>query len=120
MSVETDFRALLEAYAPLTALVADRVALNAVPEGAGFPLVVYAVTHSPITGIDGVTVADQCSIELQCWAQNPAAADQVADAALAALTGAPRQRCVCVVTRASAFDPDIGKDGTTLTVEWWA
>jgi hypothetical protein len=120
MSAATEFRALLDGHAPLTALVGDRVALNAVPEGAAFPLVVFAVSESPVVGLDSETSVTQCAIEVECWADDPAASSAVADAVKAAMGAAPAARCACIVARAGSFDPELGKDATTLSVEWWA
>lgn len=118
MSVESDFRALLAAHAPLTALVGSRIALNAVTEQAAAPLVVYVVTHNRTLGLDGSLLADQCSIDVQCWAETAAGADAVADAVMAAIAGAPVGQCA-VLDRSTTFEPDLGMDGTLLTVEWW-
>ena len=119
MSIETDFRALLAAHAPLTALVGARIALNAVPEGSAFPLVVFAASHDRINGLDGLLLADNCSLAVQCWADSAAAADAVADAVLAAVETAPAARSATVADRSTTFDPDLGADGVTLTVSWW-
>ena len=120
MSIESDFRATLAAHAPLTALVGSRIALNAVADGAGTPLVVFTATHNRTLGLDNSLLADQCSLAVQCWADTAAAADAVADAVIAAVAAAPAASGAVVVDRASTFDPDIGLDGTELTVEWWA
>ena len=120
MSIETDFRATLVAYAPLFALVGQRIAANAVPKGAPFPLVVFSGNHNPTVGLDGSLLALQCNLQVQCWGETAAQADQVADAVAAAVATAPRDAGATVVDRNAAFDPDISKDGTTLTVEWWS
>lgn len=120
MSVETDFRALLAARTQLTDLVADRIALNAVPEGSIAPLVVFAVAHARLLDLFNVQHADQCSIEVQCWGNTAAQADLVADQVELAVAAAPAGRGACVLSRGSAFDEDLGLDGTTLQVEWWA
>ena len=119
MSIETDFRALLAGHAPLAALVSTRIALNAVPEGASFPLVVFATSHDRQNGLDGTLLYDNCSIAVQCWADTAAIADAVADAVLAAVATAPSARSATVSDRGTTFDPDLGADGVTLTVSWW-
>lgn len=119
MSIETDFRALLAAHAPLTSLVSGRIALNAVPEASAFPLVVFAATHDRQFNVDGTLAYDACTLAVQCWAETAAAADAVADAVIAAVATAPAARSATVSERSTTFDPDIGADGTTLTVSWW-
>ena len=120
MSAETDFRALLAAHAPLTALVATRIAQDAVGEGDGVPLVIFSARHEPLTAVDGSQVADQVSFVVQCWADTGAAAAAVADAVQGALATAPLTRAVRVLDRSTTFEPDLGQDGVILTVEWWA
>lgn len=120
MSIETDFRATLAAYGPLAALVGPRIVANAAPKGAPFPLVTFASNHNPTVGLDGTLLALQVSLQVQCWGETAAQADQVADAVVAALATAPRDAGATLLDRSTAFDPDIQKDGTTLTIEWWA
>ncbi len=119
MSIETDFRALLAAHAPLTALVSGRIALNAVPENSEFPLVVFAAEHDRQFNVDGTLAYDACTLSVQCWAATAAVADAVADAVVAAVATAPVARAASVSERGTTFDPEIGADGTTLTVSWW-
>lgn len=119
MSSETDFRALLAAHAPLTALVGTRIALNAVPEQSALPLVVYAVSHTRTLGLDGSLLADQCSISVQCWADTGTQADAVADAVVAAVATAAVGQAA-VLDRSTTFDAEMGLDATEMTVEWWA
>lgn len=116
MSVESDFRALLAAYAPLTALVGTAIAQNAVPPNAARPYVAFVAQHTPEYGLDNTLLADGVAITCECWADDAASADAVADAVQAALLAAGR---VCTA-RASTFDPELGLDATVLTVEWWA
>lgn len=121
MSAETQFRLALVNDAALTALVGSRVALNAVPEGAVMPLVVFTAAHDRTLGLNNELLADLCTFSVQCWGTTAAQADAVADAVIAAIaTLAPAASGACVIDRASAFDAEIGFDGTTLTVEWWA
>lgn len=121
MSIERDFHATLAAHAPLTALVATRIAQNAVPGGAAAPLVVYIATHNPTLGLDNTILADQCLLQTQCWGNTAAQADAVADAVQGAIaTGLAAAAGAVVLDRASAYDEELGMDGTVLTVEWWA
>lgn len=120
MSVETDFRATLAAHAPLVALVDDRIALNAVPEGQAAPLVVFACRHDRTLGLDNSLLADQCALDVQCWGTTAAQAALVADAVVDAVATAAADAGACVLTRATTHDPELGLDGEILTVEWWA
>ncbi len=120
MSIESDFRAAMVAYAPLVALVGTRVALNAVPDGSAFPLVVYTALHDRTVGLDNSLLADRCTLSVQCWADTAAAAAATADAVIAAVALAPASACAVVLDRAGTFDPETSLDGETLTVEWWA
>ncbi len=119
MTIETDFRALLAGYSALTALVGTRIAQDAVPEGAAFPLVVFAATHSPTYGLAGNLQADQCTLVVQCWASTGVSAAQVADAVVAAIATAPSSANATVLSRGTTHDPELGADGVQLDVEWW-
>jgi hypothetical protein len=120
MSIETDFRALLAGYAPLSALVGTRIALNAVPEGSVAPLVVFAAEHDRTLGLDNTLLADRCALEVQCWAENATDADAVADAVVAAIATAPTAAGAVVTARSTTFDAEVGLDATILAAEWWA
>jgi hypothetical protein len=120
MSVETDFRVLLAARPGITSLVGDAIALNAVNEGDEPPYVVYGVAHAPVLGLDNTVLADQCSVDVACWAGTAAAAGALADQVQAAVAAAPTARGACVVARNNTFDPELGLDGVVLSVEWWA
>ena len=119
MSIETDFRALLAGYAPLTALVGTRIAQDAVPEGAAFPLVVFSASHDLTLGLNDNLLADQCSLSVQCWGLTGVSASAVADAVAAAVATAPDSSNACVLSRATTHDPEISADGVQLGVEWW-
>lgn len=119
MTIETDFRALLAADAPLTALVGNRIAQDAVPEGATYPLVVFAASHDRTLSLAGNLQADQCSINVQCWAESGVSASAVADAVMEAVAGAAYSANASVLSRSTTFDPDLGLDGVILSVEWW-
>lgn len=120
MSAETDFRALLAGYAPLTAIVSTRIAQDTVPEGSTGAVVVFATRHDPITDLQGLTVADLVTITVQCWAETGVLASSVADAVTAAVATAPAARSALVLDRSTTFEPDLQLDGVLLTVQWWA
>lgn len=121
MSAETDFRALLAAHAALTTLVVGRIAQDAVPEGALFPLVVFSCTHDPLQNILGEQVADRCTFTVQSWSdKTAAAAAAVADAVAGAVATAPAARSAAVISRSSVSDAELGQYGVESIVEWWA
>lgn len=119
MSIETDFRSALASHAPLTALVGQRIALSAIPEGYGMPCVVYECTAQPIVDASGVTLDERGSLTVQCWAADPTTAAAVAQAATDAIAAAPAVHAAQVLERSTAYDPDIGADGVVVSFEWW-
>lgn len=120
MSIETDFRAALLARSALVALVGDRVAQDALPEGTTYPAVVFSVVHDYQLGLGGAVLGDQASVVAQCWAETGAAAAQVAAEVIAALAAAPAESCATVLGYSTAFDAELGLDSVVLNVEWWA
>lgn len=121
MSVETDFRAALAAHAPLVALVGSRIAQDAVPDGATYPLVVFSVRCDPALGLDGAAMAEQCALSVQCWANSGSAAAAVADAVVGAVVAAEAAGAYAYLNeRSTSFDEELGLDAVLLTVEWWA
>jgi hypothetical protein len=120
MSIEADFRAVLASHSPLASLVGQRIALNAVPDGSGTPVVVYGVAHNRTLGLDGSLLADQANIVVQCWGKTPGEAEAVADAVVAAVGTAPIDVGAVVTARAGTYDDELGLDGVEMAVEWWA
>jgi Protein of unknown function (DUF3168) len=120
VSIETDFRALLAGHAPLTALVGNRIAQDAIAEGSSGPLVVFSSRHDPTLGLNNAVLADTCTLAVQCWADTGAQAAAVAAAVKAAIATAPADAGACVLDESTTHDPEIGLDGVLLTVEWWA
>lgn len=120
MSTEIEFRALLADDPALSALVGNRIALNATPELSQFPVVVFTSMHDRWGTLGDANAEDQVTLLVQCWDETAAGADAVADAVEAAISTAPAGRCAAVTNRASTFDADMGLDGVSLTVEWWA
>lgn len=115
MSAQTDFRAALAGYAPLTALVGTRIAQNAVPQGADLPYVAFTAQHTPDLGLDNTLLANGVTFSIECWAQTAAQADAVADQVRAALLA---EGVVCT-SRSTSYDPEVGLDATVLVAEWW-
>ncbi len=119
MSVEADFRALLAADAGVLALVAGRIAVNAVPEGSDYPLITFGVAHDRTLGLNGSLLADECEITVACWAKSSLEASAVADAVIAAVATAAADKGACVLSRTTAFEDELALDGVLLVVEWW-
>lgn len=119
MSAEQQFRAALTDYAPLVALVGDRIAANAIPEGGGVPCVAYVVRAEAVDTLLGVGDDLQATVAVQCWARNPADARALADLVRAAIDAAPAARCAYVANDSTVFDEEAGLDGVQLEVEWW-
>lgn len=118
MTASTDFRALLAAHAPLVDLVGDRVAQNALGEGVAYPAIVYTISTSYERGLDGTLLGTTHSINVNCWANSPDSAEEVADAVDAALQAANPAYDILVTDRASDFEPDLGLDFVQQSVEW--
>lgn len=119
MSAEAEFHAVLAAHAPLVAGVDDRIALNAIPEGGGYPCVVFAVRSEPVASLLGVGDDVQATISVQCWATSPGDARSIADLVRAAIDTAPAARYAHVLTDATLFNEELGLDGVQLDVDWW-
>ena len=119
MTVETDFRALLAAHAPLTALVSTRIVQDVADEGAPVPLVIFGAVHDRAFGLDNLLMYDHVTLAVQCWGATGASASAVADAVVAAIATAPAARGAHVTDRSTTFDAETGLDGVLLTCEWW-
>ena len=122
MSVETDFRAMLAAHAPLAALVGTRIAQNAVEASQPLPVVVFSAAHEPLDGLLGPGAAEQVTLVAECWAETAATAAAVAGAVVAACNAhdaAQTAIAVIVRSRQSLHDGELGLDGEALTIEWW-
>lgn len=119
MSIESDFRALLAGYSALTALVGTRIAQSAVDNAPDLPCVVFDCAQTPVDSIDVPRLTMRGLIAVQCWAMTAAAAGQVADAVVAAVDTATTH-AARLTERSTTFDPELGADGVTLVVDWWA
>lgn len=114
MSVETDYRAALAAHAPLVALVGQRIAVNAAPQGWALPFVVYTTSHSPEYALSGAPLGNSCAVEGECWGSTAAQSAAVADAVVAALVAVG----VVPTGRSTSHDPDVGLDADIVTCTW--
>jgi hypothetical protein len=118
MSIEIDFRARALAHAPLVALVGQRVALSAAPQGADLPLVVYGVQHSVERTLDGTIAEELGTIDAECWAETSAAAEAVADALVVATEHSQAASACWLIARAPDLDADTGLHVTTVRLVW--
>lgn len=113
MSVETDFYALLSGSAGVTALVADRIYPDAMPEKCAYPAVVFSRAGTvPVYLISGSMAAAEINLSVGCWSETRTQADQVADAVQAALAGSE----FVIGRRDGAFDPETGLIATLIEV----
>jgi hypothetical protein len=119
MSIETDVRALLAGFGPLTSLVGSAIALNAADPTLEPPLVVFSTRHEYTHNLLGQVMADTCAVSAQCWAKTAIAADAVADQVVAALATAPLPAGAVVIDRSSGYDAELDLHATLLTMEWW-
>lgn len=88
MSAETQLYAILSADAPLGALVGARIYPDLIPEQVAAPYVGYERTSStPAATLEGTVLAERVDILIACWANTRRQANQIADAARAALAG---------------------------------
>ena len=80
MSFEAELKSHLQAGAAVTALVADRVHPDVVPEGSSLPVVTYSVIFgAPANCLDGFTgKASNYAVQLDCWAKTHDAAQALA------------------------------------------
>lgn len=115
MSAESDFQALLEAAAGVTALVDTRIAQNVIDQGEGIPYIVYTAQHTPDLGLSNATLANGVQFRIECWGTNAAEADAVADAVRAALLA---DGVVCT-SRVTGYSPETQLDATILVADWW-
>ena len=116
MSHDTDFRAVLIANAGLTALVGARIAVNAVPQGSVYPLVVFVSSDNREYGLDNTLHGTEVTYDVQCYGKNTAEAAAVADEVEEAIAASSMY---VVTSRASAFDEELDLDAETLTVSRW-
>ncbi len=116
MSMESDLRALLVAYAPLLALVSTRIAADRIEHGTVLPFVVFTRTGTePVQNLTGDVLANKATFDVQCWANTRSSAETVADAIQAALVADGR----AIVGRASGYDADLDLEATVISVDWW-
>lgn len=115
MSAESDFQALLEAAAGVTALVGTRIAQNAIDQGEAVPYIVYTSQQTPDFGLANNVLATNVQFRIECWAQSAAEADAIADEVRDALLA---DGVVCT-SRVTGHSPETQLDATILVADWW-
>ena len=116
MSAETELYAVLAASAGLSALVADRIYPDAIPEDKPSPAVVYGRTATdPVVTIHGVKVAETATLSITAWAMTRTESDAIADAIATALqlAGQPFRN------RSSGYDDEVGLYGVSVETDWF-
>lgn len=116
MSAESIVYDALRLDAQVAALVATRIYPDAIAEGEPLPAIVYArVATEPVITLDGTVHGERAAMHIECWSKTREQAEDVANAAIAALLAAKRY----YNNRASAFDPDVGAHAVSLDVDIW-
>jgi hypothetical protein len=115
MSAETEFRAVLLAYAPLFSLVKTQIAQNAAEPSWMSPYIVFTSDRELGFTLNNEPTSTLVKFTVHCWAKSASAADDVADAAQTALF----QAGALTVGRSTGAEPEMRINGTFLDVEWW-
>jgi hypothetical protein len=120
MSTEADtaIRAALAGHPPLTLLVANRIAHDAVPQDSPTPYVVITrplEQPEELTSLSGELMATEVIFEVACWGSSRAQANAVADAARVVF----RELQQDVTSRGNDYDPQTDQFCTVLVVDWW-
>lgn len=114
MSAESDLQAWLLNYSPLAALVSQRVAQGALPQGTRPPYVAWVLQTAPDRATHGQVLATTYAATVDSWAESPEGADAVADEVAAALAA----ENVWWSDRTNDFEPEADLYVTRLTFEW--
>lgn len=120
MSIDSDVFAVMSGHAPLTALLGSGASFRMYPsviaQGEPMPAAAYAIRTDSVSTLDGVVVANQTRVVVECWAEGIAQAKAVADAVVGAFAAA----IVPVDSRDGRFDPEIGLHVETVEFDWWS
>jgi hypothetical protein len=123
VSVESDIVAAQLAYAPLAALIGDRMAPDKVLQGVARPYVVYVVTREPTYLLDGSLATTLYTFKQQVWADTRAAAEEAADALVASLSAAAMLAIepggIPLESREVIAEHDLDLEGTEIVFEHW-
>lgn len=114
MIAENSLYSLLSAATGVTALVADRLYPDAMPEGCAYPAVVFSRTGTePIPSISGQNFGGTVTLSIGCWAKTRTDVDAVALAISTAVAGTAFSQ----TGRDAGFDNETGLFATILTLE---
>lgn len=127
MSIETTLIAGLLTHAPLAALItnapnAARLSPDKVVQGAPRPYIVYVVSRKPEHLLDGSVAATFYTVRFQCWADDRAACEALADAleaALALSTIEGPSGGLPIESREVITEHDLDLEGTEVVTEFW-
>lgn len=105
----------LSTWAPLEALVADRITADVAREGTLLPLVVYTVTdQESINALDNSGIR-QCRVSVQAWANQRSEVEGVLDECVAAFAA----QGVPLEARNGFFDEESGLHGGSVEFDLW-
>jgi hypothetical protein len=114
MSIETDIRAALLTDTALTALIGQKLALNAMDQDAAPPYIVFSCRIDRELGMDNTVLGQDATLEFQCWGRS---AEQ-ADAVSAALIDALRSKTEAEpLSRSTGYDADMGFDAAIVSAQ---
>lgn len=114
MSVESDFFSLLSSDSGVTALVAQRIYPDGMPETTAYPAVVFSRELTEPDGLlDGSKATERVELSVQVWGETRASVTAVADAIEAAIDGLT----FAVIGRSDTADYEVGLLGCVLSVD---
>lgn len=122
MSIDSDVFDVMKAHAPLTAILgsgdAFRMYPSAIPQDDNtvWPSAAYAIRTDPVVGLEGVVLANQTRIVVECWSPGIADAKAAADAVVAAFAAVT----VPCASRDGRFDPEFGLHAESVEFDWWS
>lgn len=116
MSAETELHAALAAYAPLTAVVADRIYPDFLAQEIPLPAVVYQrlETEYVVTIHDGVVHGSRVVLEVWCLHGTRIGAEGLADLVEGAIAAD-----LLPTERRPEFDPETLTHSTVVSVAVW-
>lgn len=113
MSAETQLNAALIAYAPLAAIVGQRIYPDALPEKCLYPAISYTREGTePVLSIHGSAFGSFVTLSISAWAPTRTQADAAADAVEDALQAVGEQ----VIERTSGYDDTLNLYGAVQQV----
>ena len=116
MSVESEIRAALVAYAPLLAVVpAARISVDALPESTPMPYIAFSKQgEQRELGLGGAVLGIQTTMDLQCVADTRSQAIAVADLVRAALAAVGQPSA----SGSGAYDPELQVEVEVVSTTW--